>query len=841
MTLHEIIGYISADISLPDYNPVIRQICTDSRTITEPGAALFFAIQQGNSNGSRFISKAIQDGAVAIITGDDLQLDSNMSVPLIRCSNALEALQHLAISLRHQMTEAFVIGITGSYGKTTIKSWMQQHYGEQLWTSPGSYNSQTGVPISVFEAYKVYQQGKIRAFMFEAGISLPREMKKLREMIRPDLAVLTNIGEAHLVNFSDRESLIQEKLQLLDEAPSVLVNLNDPDVAEAYRTIWSGLPRPEHQRGWHWINSSYGLIEGSVLSERGVLIAENSTDHVESPYFDPQNPLPLSNEAYAENIVNFRELCRVLSNSYDGIRADIPQDFSAFQPLPMRLETFPGQNATTVINDSWISDLLSLKAALDLLRSQTAYPRKTLIFSDLQQSHLKDSDWISRMAELIGDADVTRLICVGIKIQAQKHQFGLDHIVFYNTTELLIQAIKSGIETFSSEAILIKGARSFGFERIADMLRAEVHETSLSINITAMQRNINVYKSLLRPETQIIGMVKALAYGGGSYEIAQALIEKGISWLAVAYTDEGVDLRQKGITQKIMVMNPSTQGIPMMLRYNLEPVIYDMSYLHAFTEAVKQSDAIDKHLHLKLNTGMNRLGFNAADILELIEFIGNNTALIRMDSIFTHLVATEDPMHDKFTHTQIDLFHSIADQISGQLHYRPARHVLNSAGAVRFPEYQADAVRLGIGLYGIDPSEQLGGQLEHVAAYRTTVSQVHQLRAGDSVGYSRRGVADRDMRTATIALGYADGFRRSLGNGRFSVIIRGHECPTIGSVCMDMTMVILPDAVQISAGDEVIIFDARHPIHNIARAMDTIPYEVLTSISPRVRRIYWRE
>jgi len=690
--------------------------------------------------------------------------------------------------------------------------------------SPKSYNSQIGVPLSVWE-----MKPDNDLAIFEAGISEPGEMKKLASIIQPDTGIFTNIGSAHDENFSSLQEKVKEKLMLFRNC-STLIYCKD------YLTITEQINQAD------FLSSSIKLFTWSRKQRADLQIGRVSKSGNESEIQGIFNNnflsirIPFTDDASVENAIHCWAL--MLFMNYDP--EIIAQRIQLLSPVAMRLEMKEGINNCSIINDSYNSDLGSLTIALDFLNQQKQHTRRTVVLSDILQSGKDESLLYKEVAELLHRKGVSRLIGIGPAITRQADHFETGKS-FYTTTDEFLRDYNPS--HFNSETILLKGARPFGFERISSVLQQKAHETVLEINLNALIHNLNYYRSRLKPETKIMVMVKAFSYGSGSFEISNILQFHRVDYLAVAYADEGVELRKAGITLPIMVMNPEEQSFDTMLNYKLEPEIYNFRILQQFSEVVKrrlaEQPGTKVPIHIKLDTGMHRLGFEMQDINELVVRIRNNKHL-KVASVFSHLAASDEAVHDGFTNEQANAFSQMADIISGHFSYKIFRHILNSAGIIRFPEWQFDMVRLGIGLHGIAASPHEQKQLQFVATLKTTISQIKTVRANQTIGYSRKGIVNRDTLIATVAIGYADGLNRKLGNGTGSMLVHNKRCPIIGSVCMDMTMLDITD-VAASEGDEVIVFGPGYSIIQMAKDLGTIPYEILTMVSQRVKRVYFHE
>lgn len=796
---------------------VVEHLITDSRHIAFAPAGLFFALRGPSRDGHAFMANAYGQGVRYFVVARVPNLDHFPEACFIQVADTLEALQMLA-AWRRSLVSLPVIGITGSNGKTIVKEWLFQllHPDRHLVRSPRSYNSQTGVPLSVWQLQPGHEMA-----LFEAGISRMGEMARLAPIIQPTLGVFTALGDAHSEGFPDTETKLREKLLLFDTAGLVFYGADDSRVDKAMRALGKPL-------------FCWGTGPDADLQ---LLFADFSDDRRSTRLdarFQGRNlgiEIPFSDQASIHNAM----LCWCVL-LHLGVPDDLIRErMSRLEPVEMRLEMREAINDCTLINDSYNSDLNALSIALDFMARQASGRRRTLILSDMLQSGLAPDALYSQVADLICEKGVERLIGIGGQVQRLQDKLppGIS-TVFYADAGAFLQ--RHDMEDFRREIILLKGARQFGFERIADRLALKVHQTVLEIHLAALTNNLRQFQQLLAPGVRTIAMVKAAAYGSGSVEVAQLLELQHVDYLAVAYADEGVELRRGGIQLPVLVLNPEEAVFDMMLRYRLEPELYSLRILRSFARfCAGRQDLVP--VHLKVETGMNRLGFDEDSIDEALAELQANPQL-RVVSVFSHLAASENPELDAFTHEQTRRFERAWQRLSKGLGYQPLRHMLNTNGIARFPQYQMDMVRLGIGLYGIPAA---GVSLQPVLCLKAAVSQIRTLREGDTVGYGRRGVGRAGMRVATISIGYADGLLRAAGNGRFSVLIRGRRAPTVGNICMDMCMIDVSHIPDAAEGDPVVIFGPGLPVEELAGALGTIPYEVLTGISPRVKRVYVQE
>jgi Alr-MurF fusion protein len=807
-----------------DNNIVIKNLLIDSRKIISPENSLFFAIVGERNNGHVFIPELYEKGVRSFVVSklpDNIELYNH--AVFIHVKDTLFALQ-LICSYHRSTFHIPVIGITGSNGKTIVKEWLFQLLREDknIVRSPKSFNSQVGVPLSVWQ---MTEENDLA--IFEAGISKPGEMILLEQIIQPTIGLITNIGQAHDENFENQKQKVVEKLKLFINSEILLyckdyLLVNDEITnSKAFRELnvftWSRKSRAD-------------LLVGRITKS-------SSDTEIQAVYKNDfiRIHIPFTDEASIENAIH----CWAMM-LYLGYENSVISDRMKYlSPVAMRLELKEGINNCSIINDSYNSDLGSLNIALDFLNQQKQHPKKTLILSDILQSGKHEENLYKEVAELIHKKGISRLIGIGEAISRQAPLFNIEKS-FFNSTAEFLQSYTNSL--FRDETILLKGARAFGFEAISKVIQQKAHETVLEINLNAIVHNLNYYRSRLRADTKVMAMVKAFSYGSGSFEIANILQFHRVDYLAVAYADEGIELRKAGITLPIMVMNPEEQSYDSMIQYNLEPEIYSFRVLNLFEETLKRTERnLNKQIaiHIKFDTGMHRLGFEPDDINELIVRIRNNKQLT-IKSIFSHLVATDEPEHDDFTWQQIRKFTEMSDRIQSHVDYKITRHILNSAGISRFPDAQFDMVRLGIGLYGIGINAAEQAQLQNVSTLKTSISQIKNIPANETIGYSRKGLTTRDSKIATVPIGYADGLSRKLGNGRGKMIIKGKLAPIIGNVCMDMCMIDITD-INANENDEVIVFGEAYPITEVAKDVGTIPYEVLTGVSRRVKRVYYQE
>lgn len=798
---------------------IISDLLYDSRRIVSPSGSLFFALVGDRHNGHDYIPELYRNGVKSFIVSElPAAIEKFDDTCFVLVNNTLDALQKLAEYNRTHF-KGELISITGSNGKTITKEWAFQVLAGKysIVRSPRSYNSQIGVPLSIWLLDENFDIGII-----EAGISKPGEMEKLEKIIKPDIGIITNIGEAHQQNFSSLAQKVDEKLLLFRNA-RVIIYCSDYKLIDD-RIKSNGLGNGKKTFTWsHNKNADLRITDITSGKTKTDIKAEFKGECKEIS-------IPFVDKASIENALHV--WC--LSIYLDQAEASIKKAMISIDPVAMRLEQKKGINSCTLINDAYNSDMGSLSIALDFLNLQNQNRKKTLILSDIFQSGRVEEELYREVSSLIKAKGIDRLIGIGEAISKYKGLFSGEKQFFISTFEF-IDEFKPG--NFIDEAILLKGARDFRFEDISGLLEKQSHQTVLEIDLDAMVHNLNYFRSKLKPDTRIMVMVKAFSYGSGTYEIANMLQYQDVDYLAVAYSDEGVELRKAGITMPIMVMNPQADNFENILRFNLEPEIYSFNILDEFLIKIKRSGFTSFPFHIELDTGMHRLGFLPGEVDVLIEKLLSNPELF-VKSVFTHLAASDEPEHDKFTDNQVSLFEDLSGRVINNFDYPVIRHVLNSAGIERHSRYMFDMVRLGIGLYGI--SSLNPDKLLNTGTFKTTVSQVKKIPANKSVGYGRKGVEAYKREIAILPVGYADGFNRKLGNGIGQCYIKGRMVPVVGNICMDMCMIDVT-GINSKVGDEVEIFGKYNPVTTLAEKIDTIPYEILTAISERVKRIYFHE
>ncbi|MEI6409771.1 MAG: bifunctional UDP-N-acetylmuramoyl-tripeptide:D-alanyl-D-alanine ligase/alanine racemase [Bacteroidota bacterium] len=811
---------------LQQVNPgaVIEYLLFDSRQISAPTLSLFFALPGKRHDGHAHLVDAYRAGVRNFVVSRRIDLEEMPEANVLLTSNTLNALQLLAIRHREKFNLP-VIGITGSNGKTIVKEWLFQLLSPDftIVRSPKSYNSQIGVPLSVWKI-----KSRHNLAIFEAGISQSDEMTALARIIQPAIGIFTNIGPAHREGFSSETAKIQEKMNLFEGCNTLIYCADHEKIAKAVQE-WE---KTGARKGFSW--SKTGLPADLQLTEIEAL-ADGSTRFKVKSANSPEGPaftIPFSDPASIENAGHCLALMFHLGITEDVARARLAR----LEPVEMRLELKAGINRSVLINDSYNNDLSSLSIALQFAAQQARNGRLTLILSDILQSGQSEAVLYEKVAAAISGQNVHKIIGIGTAVPALK-PFLPERMeaYFYPDTDAFLQQFSQ--HKFEDELILLKGARPFTFERIASRLEQKAHKTVLEVNMSALIHNLNVYNRLLQPGARMMVMVKAAGYGSGAAEVAKLLEFHKVDYLGVAYTDEGIELRHAGVNLPILVLNPEPSGFDALYRHRLEPEVYSLNQLEELIRYAGHEKQMA--VHLKLDTGMHRLGFEPKDLEALVNRLKDYPNL-QVKTVFTHLSASDAPAHDAFTHHQAAIFTQSYEVIRAALGYAPLRHIVNTGGIARFPEYHFDMVRLGIGLYGID-SSGLQDQLQVVNTLKATISQVKEVPAGETVGYNRNGPVTKPSRIATISIGYADGFLRLAGNGRYSVLIHGQAAPTIGNVCMDMSMVDVSRIFNAREGDEVIIFGAQQPVQELAKTLQTIPYEVFTNISERVKRVYWQE
>ncbi|HOW10707.1 MAG TPA: bifunctional UDP-N-acetylmuramoyl-tripeptide:D-alanyl-D-alanine ligase/alanine racemase [Bacteroidales bacterium] len=800
-------------------DPIVRELLTDSRHVSYTENAAFVAIKGVNHDGHKYIDNLYRRGVKVFIASQlpgnpDLYPDASFII----CQNSIDALQLLAAAKR-ALFGSVVFAVTGSAGKTIVKEWLADVLGRvyPVVRSPKSYNSQIGVPLSVWKLDPLYKFG-----IFEAGISLPGEMEKLRKVIDPDIGIITNIGDAHSENFPDIRTKAKEKLRLFANAKSLIYSSDSPIIREAI--LEDPVLREKNLTDWSFTNRGARVfVEMSSQGSEGTHLKFTYKGSMISAV------IPFRDRASIENAVTVASACLTVGLPVENIVAGL----AGLVSVAMRMELKEGINNCQLIEDYYNSDPGSLKLALEYLKTQNNR-RTTLILSDFIQSGREEKELYSEVAALVRKTGIDKFIGIGRALMKNSSLFDEEAKFFYSTDDF-IHNFNS--QNFNNEVVLLKGARVFELERIARLLEQQVHITVLEINLDAISENLNEVRKNLNPGTRIMVMVKAFAYGSGPSEISGLLEYHRVSYLGVANTDEGVELRKAGVTIPVIVMNPDISSGAVMIQNNLEPEIYSFQSLERFADAASKYGLYNYPVHIKIDTGMHRLGFMPDDIDRLIKRV-KELSCVKIKSVFSHLAAADDPSFDEITHRQASLFISTAERIRSGIGYSFLKHLLNTAGIVRFPQYQFDMVRPGIGIYGAEKYE--GITMRPVSRFKTRIIQIKMIPAGEAVGYGFTDRSDSDRNIAILPVGYADGLNRRLGNRKGNLFINGSKVPIIGKICMDLCMADVT-GIDASEGDEAEIFGPNIPIGEIAKQCETIPYEILTSIPGRVKRVFYRE
>ncbi|WP_226063585.1 bifunctional UDP-N-acetylmuramoyl-tripeptide:D-alanyl-D-alanine ligase/alanine racemase [Kaistella polysaccharea] len=791
----------------------VKNIAYDSRNIYSVTDAAFIAINTPKNSGEKYIQSVIEKGITVIIAENYLPQFSNITWIIVE--DSLSFLQNLAKYHLHQFNLK-TIGITGSNGKTIVKEWLYQAMFHDYTTvkSPKSFNSQLGLPLSLLEIKQKHQLG-----IFEVGISKPGEMQVLEDLFSPQIGILTYIGTAHSVNFQDVNELIAEKIKLFKHSEFIIFNGDNSLVKSALQEYY-----PEKRM------LSFGLKEHNDLC-----VINNWTDRSQEiiiRYFEEEISIPVyqRDEATISNV-----LCVIaVLKEFEFSNLQIIERLNSLKAIEMRLESVVGVRNNLIINDSFNLDIDSLKIAYQNIKEYNK-SQKCLILTDFVEGK-NSQELYDEVAELTNDQHFNQIFLVGSEITQLESLFKTETHTFATTSELIDSHQINQVE---NHLILLKGARKFEIDKVKTFLELQKHDTILEINLNSILHNINVHKLLLKPETKMMAMVKAYSYGLGGYEIAEFLQHHHIDYLGVAYADEGIDLRKNGITTPIMVMNPEQHSYNSIIDFNLEPEIYSFRVLELFNDKLLQKGIMQTYpIHIKLETGMNRLGFKTEELPELYKRL--QTMNVKVKSIFSHLSSADDEEEKLYTLKQIEIFDENSKYLSHQLRYEPIRHILNSTGIVNYSEFQFDMVRIGIGMVGISTDPEITKRLKSAVSFKTVISQISEVKAGESVGYNRKFKAEKDTKIATIPVGYADGIPRLLGNKVGFVGVRNNIFPIVGNVCMDMLMIDVGE-FPVKEGEEVVLFNSNPTIQQFAEYCSTIPYEVLTSISRRVKRIYIKD
>jgi alanine racemase len=811
-------------LSVHKRDAAIEHLLIDSRKLLFPASTIFFTLPGPRRQGSAFVKDLYSKGVRNFMVDATFtfSLPGFEEANIIQVENVLQALQQL--TAQHRSRFQFpVIGITGSNGKTIVKEWLFQllHLDYNIVRSPKSYNSQIGVPLSVWQMNASHTLGII-----EAGISMPGEMERLEKIIMPGIGIFTNIGEAHSEGFENISGKINEKIKLFKHSDTVIYCKDDVPVDEAMLAFrkknntnlftWG-----QHTDATLCINSiqvqPFNTVIKAGFRERKISIS-----------------IPFTNDAAVKNAITCWCVFLILDITDELIQERMLQ----LKPVEMRLELKEGINNCSVINDSYSADITSLSIALDFLQQQQQHPKRTVILSDILQSGKSNKQLYQEVADILYQKNISRLIGVGTEIVKHSHVFNnIAETAFFNSTAEFVQ--KFPALHFYNESILLKGARLFEFEQISHLLEEKVHQTVLEINLNAITHNLNTYHQLLKPGVKLMAMVKAFSYGSGGFEIANLLQFHKVDYLAVAYADEGVELRKAGITLPIMVMNAEEVTYDLLVQHNLEPELFSFGIISTFEDYLMRNGIQHYPVHIKLDTGMRRLGFELKDISALCSRL-RSTAVFKIQSVFSHLAASDSALHDAFTNAQAKTFLEGCDLIQQVTGYTFLRHIANTSAIHRHKNMQFDMIRLGIGLYGVDADPAIQLQLKNVTTLKTTISQIKRIKAGESIGYNRKGVAAKDLVIATVRIGYADGYPRLLSNGVGKMLLHNRQVTVIGNICMDMTMLDIT-GVDAQESDEVIVFGASLPVSELAVMAQSIPYEILTGISQRVKRVYFEE
>ena len=812
LTAKNIASVLHSNANLINKNLEIDNVSIDSRSFQNNNKTLFFAIVGTNNNGHNYIEQLILNGVQNFVV-NNIPENFSEKANFFLVDDTLLALQNLAAYYR-SLFHFPIIGVTGSNGKTIVKEWLNFLLSPDynISRSPKSYNSQVGVPLSVFGINENHNFG-----IFEAGISTVSEMENLQKIINPTIGILTNIGSAHDEGFNGISQKIKEKLKLFSNVAILILNKN--------ATIEAFLKPNIKTFTWSTKDKTADVFFQKKTFEN------YSTLNITHKNNCFKINIPFTDEASLENTMHC--ILTLLYLKYDI--ETIENRVSQLYPVEMRLKVKTGINNCTIIDDSYSNDFQSLKMALDFLENQKQHLKKTLILSDIYQSGLTTNELYSNVSQLIISNKITRVICIGTEISAFKTKFL--NATCFESTQQFIEAFET--LNFNKETILVKGSRHFEFEKIVSLFEEKTHETVLEINLNAISHNLNYYKAKLKPNVKMMVMVKAFGYGSGGFEIAKLLAHHNVDYLGVAFADEGIELRKQGITLPIMVLNPESTSFASIIQHHLEPEIYSIRQLKAFLKLAETNQLNHYPIHIKIDTGMHRLGFEENAVNELISILQKNNN-VQVKSILSHLAASDNLIHAEFTKNQIIDFDKIANKINTTLGIKSIKHILNTSGISNYPESQFDMVRLGIGLYGISNDNNETKLLENVGTLKSIISQIKTLNIGESVGYNRRFMVEKETKVATIPIGYADGIFRSWGNQTGYVLINNQKASIIGSICMDMLMVDVTK-INCSEGNEVIIFGANLPVTEIASKLQTIPYEILTSVSQRVKRVFYRE
>ncbi|WP_027452416.1 bifunctional UDP-N-acetylmuramoyl-tripeptide:D-alanyl-D-alanine ligase/alanine racemase [Segatella albensis] len=813
-----------------DRDANIGFILTDSRSLCFPEETLFFALKSERNDGHNYIPELYRRGVKNFVVTDVPKgyASDYPEANFLKVVNTLEALQRLAERHRDEFNIP-IVGITGSNGKTMVKEWLYQLLSSSLYVtrSPRSYNSQIGVPLSVWLMTEQTQVG-----VFEAGISMPGEMLALRDIIQPTIAILTNIGEAHQRNFESKAEKCREKLVLFHDAQTVVYNADDEIIRNELEKVDEVLPNGEVQErlGWSLQDKKSAMFIKSIEKKE----TQTQIKYIYKGGEESEYVIPFIDEASVSNSI----VCAIVALKLGLSAEELNKRMQQLEPIAMRLEVKVGQHGCTLINDSYNSDINSLDIALDFMNRRPDHKgcRHTLILSDIQQSGESAEQLYAEVSNLARKRGVVKFIGIGSEISAQSAQIQIAEKFFFKSVEQFIHS--EVFQSLRDEVILLKGARQFGFDQITELLVQKVHETTLEVNLNAVVKNLNYYRSFMKPDTKLVCMIKADGYGAGAVEIAKTLQDHRVDYLAVAVADEGATLRRNGITSNIMIMNPEMTAFKTMFDYDLEPEVYSFRLLEALIKAAEKEGITGFPVHIKLDTGMHRLGFDPKnDMDKLIDRLKHQNAIIPR-SVFSHFVGSDSDDFDEFSAKQFALFDEGSKKLQSAFEHKIIRHIDNSAGIEHFPERQLDMCRLGLGLYGINSRNN--ETIHNVSTLKTTILQLRNVPAGDSIGYSRKTILGKDSVIAAIPIGYADGLNRHLGNRHGYCLVNGKKAEYVGNICMDVCMIDVT-GIDCKEGDSVEIFGDHLPVTVLSDILETIPYEVMTGISNRVKRIYFQD
>ena len=826
--ISEIARFINADLWQNGEDVLIENLLTDSRKLLFAHTSLFFALNGIGRNGVDFIKVLYFKGVKNFVVNEHFIagaiIGEYKNANFLIVPDVLSALQKLAALHRHRFNYP-IIGITGSNGKTIVKEWLTQLLTDDynIVRNPKSFNSQTGVPLSVWKMNEDHMLG-----IFESGISQPNEMLQLQQIIDPEIGIITFIGEAHAEGFANLQQKINEKLLLFKNTKMLVFCIDDELLFEQIKMFISNTNPTLQLFSWSKKDTADLQIKNTTR--------KYNTTEIVSEYQGNEFlfSIPFTDKASVNNAITCCAVLLVLNLPIPHII----EKMRALRMLEMRLELKQGKNNCSIINDSYSSDLQSLAVSLDFFAQQNQQEKRTVIISDILESGESASSLYNKVLQLLLQNNVNRLIGIGPALTENANLFSaIKETFFYTDTESFLNNLP--LHAFQQEIILLKGARVFQFEKISRLLEQKFHETLLEINFNALRHNLAVYKKMLQPGVKLMAMVKAFSYGSGSFEIANVLQHAGVDYLAVAYADEGVELKTAGVKLPVMVLNAEAAGFENMVKHALEPELYSFTILNNFIGFVKEKNITNYPVHIKIDTGMHRLGFEENEVAELCSILMKNDS-VKVVSVFSHLAASGSSLHDDFTNQQTNKFSEAADQIESIIGYKIIRHIANSSAIYRHPNLQMNMIRLGIGLYGVDSNVAVQHQLQNVTTLKTTVAQIKHVKKGESIGYNRAAIAATDVKIATVRIGYADGYPRLLSNGVGKMMVNGNSAAVIGNICMDMTMLDVT-GMQVFEGDEVIVFGEEPNVSTIAGWAQTISYEILTNISQRVKRVYFEE